>query len=144
MSFPSSILDSFWPEGLLSQRHIFLPFHTVHGVLVARLLECCAIPTSNGPRFVRTLHYDPLWSTMTLFSLGWPCTAWLIASLSYTNAFIMTSLGSQIRYKYKSTEFICTITEITQFIFHSSYVGEGNGTPLQYSCLENPMDGGAW
>ena len=24
------------------------------------------------------------------------------------------------------------------------YVGEGNGTALQYSCLENPMDGGAW
>ena len=23
-------------------------------------------------------------------------------------------------------------------------VPEGNGTPLQYSCLENPMDGGAW
>ena len=22
--------------------------------------------------------------------------------------------------------------------------GEGNGTPLQYSCLETPMDGGAW
>ena len=22
--------------------------------------------------------------------------------------------------------------------------GEGNGTPLQYSCLENPTDGGAW
>ena len=22
--------------------------------------------------------------------------------------------------------------------------GEGNGTQLQYSCLENPMDGGAW
>ena len=22
--------------------------------------------------------------------------------------------------------------------------GEGNGTPLQYSCLENPMDGGVW
>ena len=25
-----------------------------------------------------------------------------------------------------------------------SSLGEGNGTPLQYSCLENPMDGGAW
>jgi len=25
-----------------------------------------------------------------------------------------------------------------------TYIGEGNGTPLQYSCLENPMDGGAW
>ena len=23
-------------------------------------------------------------------------------------------------------------------------VGDGNGTPFQYSCLENPMDGGAW
>ena len=22
--------------------------------------------------------------------------------------------------------------------------GEGNGNPLQYPCLENPMDGGAW
>ena len=28
-------------------------------------------------------------------------------------------------------------------IFHVR-VGEGNDTPLQYSCLENPMDGGAW
>ena len=29
---------------------------------------------------------------------------------------------------------------------HSSHTlaGEGNGTPLQYSCLENPMDRGAW
>ena len=25
-----------------------------------------------------------------------------------------------------------------------NHFGEGNGTPLQYSCLENPMDGGAW
>ena len=24
------------------------------------------------------------------------------------------------------------------------YNGDGNGTPLQYSCLENPMDRGAW
>ena len=26
----------------------------------------------------------------------------------------------------------------------SHHHGEGNGTPLQYFCLENPMDGGAW
>ena len=26
----------------------------------------------------------------------------------------------------------------------SIIIGEGNGTPLQYSCLENPVDGGAW
>ena len=35
---------------------------------------------------------------------------------------------------------------VTFFLFWSSRwcFGEGNGTPLQYSCLENPMDGGAW
>ena len=29
------------------------------------------------------------------------------------------------------------------FLIFASF-GEGNGNPLQYSCLENPMDGGAW
>ena len=27
---------------------------------------------------------------------------------------------------------------------YASFIGEGNGTPLQYSCLENPMGRGAW
>jgi len=30
------------------------------------------------------------------------------------------------------------------FHFSLSCIGEGNGNPLQYSCLESPMDGGAW
>ena len=30
------------------------------------------------------------------------------------------------------------------FKLYAEYIGEGNGTPLQYSCQENPMDGGAW
>ena len=35
-------------------------------------------------------------------------------------------------------------TERLHFHFSLSCIGEGNGTPLQYSCLENPRDGGAW
>ena len=35
------------------------PFHTVHGVLKARILKRFAIPFSSGPRFVRTVHNDP-------------------------------------------------------------------------------------
>ena len=31
-----------------------------------------------------------------------------------------------------------------EFFTTSTTCREGNGTPLQYSCLENPMDGGAW
>ena len=36
-----------------------LPFHTVHGVLKARILNWLAISFSSGPHFVRTLHHDP-------------------------------------------------------------------------------------
>ena len=35
-------------------------------------------------------------------------------------------------------------TERLPFHFSLSYIGEGNGNPLQCSCLENPRDGGAW
>ena len=35
-------------------------------------------------------------------------------------------------------------TERLHFHFSLSCIGEGNGNPLQYSCLENPRDGGAW
>ena len=40
-------------------------------------------------------------------------------------------------------------TQLSDFHFHTFYLarlpfGEGNGSPLQCSCLENPRDGGAW
>ena len=36
------------------------------------------------------------------------------------------------------------MTERLDFHFSLSCIGEGNGNPLQCSCLENPRDGGAW
>ena len=33
---------------------------------------------------------------------------------------------------------------IVIYVYIIIQYGESNGTPLQYSCLENPMDGGAW
>ena len=35
-------------------------------------------------------------------------------------------------------------TDQLHFHFSLSWIGEGNGHPLQYSCLANPRDGGAW
>ena len=61
----SSILGTYWPGEFFFQYPIILPFHTFHGVLKARILKWFAIPFSNGPHFVRTLHYD-------LFILGGP------------------------------------------------------------------------
>ena len=36
------------------------------------------------------------------------------------------------------------MTERLHFDFSLSRIGERNGNPLQWSCLENPRDGGAW
>jgi len=45
----SSILGTYRPEEFLFQYPIILPFHTVHGVLKARILKWFAIPFSSGP-----------------------------------------------------------------------------------------------
>ena len=68
-SIPSFFLELFlhwspvacWaPTDLGSPSFIMLilPFHTVHGVLKARILKWFAIPFSSGPHFVRPLHHD--------------------------------------------------------------------------------------
>ena len=38
----------------------------------------------------------------------------------------------------------CNVGELGSIPGSERSLGEGNGNPLQYSCLENPMDGGAW
>ena len=55
----SSILGTYRPGEALFQYPIILPFHTVHGVLKARILKWFAIPFSSGPHSVRPLHHDP-------------------------------------------------------------------------------------
>ena len=59
MLISSSILGTYWPGEFLFQYPIIVPFHTVHGVLKARILKWFAIPFSSGPHSVRYLHHDP-------------------------------------------------------------------------------------
>ena len=66
----SSILGTYWPGEFLFQYTIILPFHTVHGVIEARILKRLAIPFCSGPHSVRPLHHDPTIS-------GGPTIAWL-------------------------------------------------------------------
>ena len=49
------------------------------------------------------------------------------------------SFQSNLKGNAKECSNYCTIALISQ-----ASNGKGNGTPLQYSCLEIPMDGGAW
>ena len=53
MLISSSILGTYWPGEFLFQYPIIVPFHTVHGVLKARILKWFAIPFSSGPHSVR-------------------------------------------------------------------------------------------
>ena len=86
---PSSISDTFWPgrrgEGLIFWCPLFLPFHTVHGILKARILGWFTIPFSSGPHFARTLHYNPS-------NLGDPAQHG--PSLSYVSPFTTARLWS--------------------------------------------------
>ena len=39
---------------------------------------------------------------------------------------------------------LCVLSHVQFCVTPWTVAGEGNGTPFQYSCLENPMGGGAW
>ena len=49
-------------------------------------------------------------------------------------------IGSKLGKEY-AKDVYCYPAYLT---YTQSTAGEGDGTPLQYSCLENPMDGGVW
>ena len=57
---------------------------------------------------------------------------------------------SNLACTHESLSIICHINKCRRKVIWlyleilNKIFGEGNGTPLQYSCLENPMDGGAW
>ena len=82
----SSILGTYPPGEFIFQCPIFLPFHTLHGVIKARILKWFAIPFSSGPHFVRTLHHDVtvLSGPILMAYFHWvrqgcgPCVDWLV------------------------------------------------------------------
>ena len=50
--------------------------------------------------------------------------------------------GTHFSYFLKLFSFILSLSNISAVHLKCNYFTEGNGTPLQYSCLENPTDGG--
>ena len=55
----------------------------------------------------------------------------------------VTPVGNYLTLE-KKTKYLASQVHLVIFMTFKVKLGEGNGTPLQYSCLENPMDGGAW
>ena len=138
---------------------------SVHGNLQARILEWLAIPFSRGSSWLRD------WTRVSCIA-GRFFTVWatreaqLLLGQQYMecNVFAVAAqrkwLGAKL-YKGRKQLWWCqihtnickvseimtkrvNITEAINRYLISCCMGEGNGTPLQYSCLENPMDGAAW
>ena len=74
-SLSTSLLGTYWHGEFIFLCPIFLPFHTVHGVLKARILKWFAIPFSSGPHSVRPLYHDPA-------VLGGPTLRGLVSSMA--------------------------------------------------------------
>ena len=99
---------------------------SVYGILQARILEWVAIPFSRGSSRDRT-------SVSSI--LGRFFTIWATKTKLLLIVYILIS--SQVLSESDTTEQL-------HFHFSLSCIGEGNGNPLQCSCLENLRDGRAW
>ena len=63
----------------------------------------------------------------------------LMNMLSEDNSFVYRGLGGS-----DGKASVYSVRDLGSISGLGRFPGEGNGNPLQYSCLENTMDGGAW
>ena len=113
-NFSFSISPSNEHSGLISFRMDWLDLLAVQGTLKS-LFQ----------------HHSPKASILQ-------CSAFFIVHLSHP----YLTTGKTIALTRQS--FVHKVISLLFNMLSTLVIGESNGTPLQYSCLENPMDGGAW
>ena len=85
------------------------------------------------------MDHNKLWKILKEMRVPDPLTC-LLRNL-YARPDMKQLIGSKLGKEYNKAVH-CHLAYLT-YMHSISFDGEGNGTPLQYSCLENPMDGGA-
>ena len=125
-----------------------LPGSSVHAILQIRILHCVAMPSFRGSSRLGIEPMSPMSPALagrlfffTTYYISirrrqWQATPVLLPRKSHG---WRSLVGCSPWGHYKSDA-----TERLHFHFSLSHNGEGNGNPLQCSCLENPRDGGAW
>ena len=68
----------------------------------------------------------------------------LLPSFSQSYMIVITIPGRGLPCGSDGKASACNVGDLGSIPGSGRSSGEGNGNPLQYSCLENPMDGGAW
>ena len=116
-----------------------LPGSSVYRILQARILEWVAYPFSTWKCHLLThLPRQPCsggHQPVLLEKAMAPHSSTLAWKISWTEEPGGPQSMGSLRVGQDSA------TSLSLFL---SCIGEGNGNPLQYSCLENPLDGGAW
>ena len=115
--------------------------YIVHGILQARILEWVAVPFSR-------VTSQPRDRTQVSCITGIFFTSWAIraekAMAPHSSTFAWKIPWTQEPGRLQSMGSLRVGHDWLHFHSSLSCVGEGNGNPLQCSCLENPRDGGAW
>ena len=135
------------------------PGSSIHGIFQARILEWGAIAYFPINIYLLLMH-----SFLITCIISWSL---LYCRFSFINRKVCRHCRSLVekiwwgnKPKIKKILLICLMVHVCMrktaeihfywyrnlvpFAKHQCLVWEGNGTPLQYSCLENPINGGAW
>ena len=121
------------------------PGPSVHRILQARTLEWVATFFSNAWKWkVKVKSLSCVW----LFATPWTAAHQAPLSMGFSKQDYWSGFISFSDLQY-STRIYIQYAVITYYQKESEKIdmymcGEGNGTPLQYCCPENPTDGGAW
>ena len=129
-----------------------LPSSCIHGILLASILAWVAMASSRGsswPRERTCISYVSCIGRQVLYHLHHlGSLIWLTYIMKSEKA--MAPHSSTLAWKIPCTEEPGGLQSMgSQRVGHDwaisrSCIGEGNGNPLQCSCLENPRDSGAW
>ena len=142
---------------------------SIHGILQATILEWVAIFFSRGSFWLRNQIHISCISCIGRWIL-YHCTTRKASTTLGSPTFFQNTQTHRFYCKSHITSLLCTKPEWSSWerphhcylsclsslppyrpicclnnLWHTQTIcGEGNGNPLQYSCLENPTDGGAW
>ena len=128
-----------------------LPGSSVHGILQARVLECVAIPFSS---YLPDPVIEPRSPALQAESLpteppGRPIVVSMYVGYIYDQkmfgGYSVLVWASQVALVVNNLPANAgDIRDVGSIPGLGRSPGKGHGNPLQYSCLENPMDRGAW
>ena len=97
----------------------------------------------RGGKDIQAGQNDHFFSCLYLLKYGW-CIILYVTDVYSDSQFLKVILHLCFPGSAEVKAFACNVGDLDSIPGSGRFPGEGNGTPLWYSCLKNSMDGGAW